>query len=119
MRLRAQIGEIDPALADWWETFSTAYDDERHAMIEAVREAQLQKPQQPRVRVKRPAADAVKPSGAEAGRAAPEGAEAFQEDGDAAPAKKRRRRRKPTNRASTEGGQGGEGASSPGTASNP
>ncbi|MBT9475944.1 polynucleotide adenylyltransferase PcnB [Polaromonas sp.] len=118
MRLRAQIGEIDPALADWWETFSTAYDDERHAMIEAVREAQLQKPQQPRVRAKRPAADAVKPSGAEAGRAAPEGAEAFQEDGDAAPAKKRRRRRKPTSRASTKGGEGGNDASSPGAASN-
>jgi poly(A) polymerase len=119
MRLRAQIGEIDPALADWWETFSTAYDDERHAMIEAVREAQLQKPQQPRVRVKRPAADAVKPSGAEAARAAPEDAEAFQEDGDAAPAKKRRRRRKPTNRAATEGGEGGNDAPSSGAASNP
>jgi poly(A) polymerase len=119
MRLRAQIGEIDVALADWWETFSTAYDDERHAMIEVVREAQLQKPQQPRVRVKRPAAAAVKPDGgaAEASRTAPEGAEAFLEQGDAAPAKKRRRRRKPTNRTHAEGGEGSSDPSSSGAAS--
>jgi len=119
MRLRAQIGEIDIALADWWETFSTAYDDERHAMIEAVREAQLQKPQQPRVRVKRPAADAVKPAGAaEASRTAPEGVDAFQEEGDAAPAKKRRRRRKPTSRTGVDGAEGGNNPSSSGAASN-
>ncbi|MDO9258287.1 MAG: polynucleotide adenylyltransferase PcnB [Polaromonas sp.] len=118
MRLRAQIGEIDEELADWWETFSTAYDDERHAMIEAVREAQLQKPQQPRVRVKRPVA--AKPAGAsaETSRTAPEAVESFAEEGDAAPAKKRRRRRKPTNRAPAEGGEGGNDASSSGAASN-
>ena len=46
LRLRAQTGEIDMELADWWEKFSTAYDDERHEMIEAQRLAQLQKPQQ-------------------------------------------------------------------------
>src|SRR5450830_703805 len=63
MRLRAQTGEIDVTLAEWWETFSTAYDDERHAMIEEVRQAQLKKPQQPRVRVKRPDADAASAAG--------------------------------------------------------
>jgi poly(A) polymerase len=121
MRLRAQIGEIDVELADWWETFSTAYDDERHAMIEAVREAQLQKPQPPRVRVKRPAAAKPAVDSAEASRPAPEAVEAFAEDGDAAPAKKRRRRRKPTSRTNADGASGaggGSDASSPDTASN-
>ena len=117
LRLRAQTGEIDLELAEWWEKFSTAYDDERHAMIEAIRLANMQKPQQARVRVKRaepkfepdvrfPAgqaptgelsADPFAPSNAR-------GAAGGQQDTDAspqgefAPAKKRRRRRKPVNR---------------------
>ncbi|WP_411881620.1 polynucleotide adenylyltransferase PcnB [Polaromonas sp. YR568] len=106
LRLRAQTGEIDTELAEWWEKFSTAYDDERHAMIEEARQAQLQKPQAPRVRVKRPDAEAGAGHTGHAERGAPDGADASAEQGDAAPAKKRRRRRKPTNR----GGAGGEGA---------
>ena len=136
LRLRGQTGEIDLALSEWWETFSTAYDDERHAMVEAVRESQLKKPQSPRVRVKRPAAPAA--PAAEAGAdnfsadrvpvAAPvaspagvlDGVEAAWQEGDAAPAKKRRRRKKPASRSaegadSAQGGQGAEGG--PGTPS--
>jgi poly(A) polymerase len=87
-------------------------------MIEAVREAQLQKPQQLRVRVKRPAA--AKPAGdsAESSRAVPEAVDAFAEEGDAAPAKKRRRRRKPTSRTNADGAGGSNDASSSGAASN-
>jgi poly(A) polymerase len=111
LRLRGQIGEIDPALAEWWERFSTAYDDERHDMIEAVRESQLKKPQAPRVRVKRTDAPTaghddqapVQPS--RASHAAPEGTP--MEEGDAAPAKKRRRRRKPTGGAGSGPADGG------------
>ena len=119
LRLRGQTGEVDPALGEWWETFSTAYDDERHAMIDAVREAQLKKPQQPRVRVKRP--DAVaSPSLAKPARAfsaenggVPDAEETLLAPGDAAPVKKRKRRRKPTSRTASEGTQSpqGEGAS--------
>ncbi|SFB77419.1 poly(A) polymerase [Polaromonas sp. OV174] len=98
LRLRGQTGEIDAALAEWWEKFSTAYDDERHAMIEAVRQEQSKKPQTPRVRVKRVDADAG------VGQAATELADAPREEGEAAPAKKRRRRRKPVNRSTLEGG---------------
>jgi poly(A) polymerase len=104
MRLRAQTGEIDQTLADWWEKFSTAYDDERHVMIEEVRQAQLQKPKQTRVRVRRPDADAGSSSdnpssnSSSASRTASDLAEPSLEEGDTAPAKKRRRRRKPTNR---------------------
>jgi poly(A) polymerase len=103
LRLRAQTGEIDMELAEWWEKFSTAYDDERHVMIETQRLAQLQKPQQPRVRVKKVDAPAVDVRFAPPADAAPD---AEQMQGEFAPTKKRRRRRKPTNRG--EGGQGSE-----------
>ena len=116
LRLRGQTGEIDIELAEWWEKFSTAYDDERHAMIEAVRQSQLQKPQQPRVRVKRPDAPVdgaqatrivVSVAGVEREPEFETPADPAGEQGDA-PAKKRRRRRKPVNRAA--GGAGDEGA---------
>ena len=110
LRLRGQTGEIDGELAEWWETFSTAYDDERHAMIEVIRQAQMQKPQQGRSRVRR--ADA-QPAPVRDPRFDTEavllpGVDAPQhsaEFGDA-PVKKRRRRRKPLNRdnAGDEGG---------------
>jgi poly(A) polymerase len=102
LRLRAATGEIEPALSEWWEKFSTAYDDERHEMIEQARLEQSKKPQQARVRVPRKA-DApvlsVLPAGEETG-----GSEAAQAPGHAAedaavPARKRRRRRKPTGRS--------------------
>ena len=115
LRLRGQIGEIDPALGEWWEKFSTAYDDERHDMIEAVRESQLKKPQAPRVRVKRVDAemaslDAHTP--AKPSRASPGAAEGVSmEEGDAAPAKKRRRRRKPVGSANSGAGDGNSEAS--------
>jgi poly(A) polymerase len=96
LRLRAQTGEIDIELAEWWEKFSTAYDDERHAMIEAMRLSQLQKPQQARVRVKRQDTDGASTALAAApGRADVDQPEQTLEQGEFAPAKKRRRRRKP------------------------
>ncbi len=102
LRLRAQTGEIDTSLAEWWEKFSTGYDDERHEMIEAARQEQLQKPQQPRVRVKKVDAPATDVRFAEPTDSAPD---ADQPQGEFAPARKRRRRRKPANRASgSEGG---------------
>ena len=126
LRLRGQVGEVDLELAEWWEKFSTAYDDERHAMIEAVRQAQLQKPQAARTRVRRPDADGAAPAPAPRRAAAPRAPEgddqspAHDDDsrdpnelaldggtGDA-PAKKRRRRRKPVNRTGGDGSGGGE-----------
>ena len=35
LRLRGEVGEADPALAEWWEAFFQAGDDERDAMLEA------------------------------------------------------------------------------------
>ena len=102
LRLRAQTGEVDMELAEWWEKFSTAYDDERHVMIETMRLANLQKPQQARVRVKKVDAPLPDVRFAEPTDSAPD---ANQSQGEFAPARKRRRRRKPVNRG--EGGTTG------------
>ena len=109
LRLRAQTGEVDTALAEWWEKFSTAYDDERHEMIEAARQEQLQKPQQPRVRVKRLDAPAADVRFAEPADAASDSDQPQGQVDQGAPARKRRRRRKPANRGSgsSAGNEGG------------
>ena len=112
LRLRGQVGEIDPALGEWWEKFSTAYDDERHDMIEAIREAQLKKPQAPRVRVKRAevaGSDADAAPRLQSAGHSPADAEPDPQEGEAEPAKKRRRRRKPSGRGA-EGQEGGSEA---------
>ena len=57
LRLRADAGEADTALAEWWEDFSLGSDEERDAMLAAVREQQ--RPQRVRrVAAAKPAADA-------------------------------------------------------------
>ncbi len=37
LRLRADVGEVDPELADWWEDYHLGDDDEREALVQAVR----------------------------------------------------------------------------------
>lgn len=118
LRLRAQTGEVEPELAEWWEKFSTAYDDERHAMVEAVRQEQLQKPQHPRVRVKRQDAGtdvdvrfASVPRHESGQSADAASAEDTAGQDETSPAKKRRRRRKPVNRGDAGGPPSGGAAS--------
>ena len=123
LRLRAQTGEVDIALAEWWEKFSTAYDDERQAMIETIRLAQSQKPQQARVRVKKtdsPQRDVRFSDSADSAESQPyspsepasgsvaDSQPPHSEFDQAPPAKKRRRRRKPAYHGA--GGAGGAGA---------
>ena len=112
MRLRADVGEVDVVLADWWQEFSLASDAVREDLMHQAREEQGKG--QRRVRVSKPAATALDqaprhlPSAfAESGDrapAAPEQDGPAHEDGDGGgsdvPRKRRRRRRKP----------GGEGA---------
>jgi poly(A) polymerase len=35
LRLRADVGEVDTALADWWEDFHLGSEDEREALLES------------------------------------------------------------------------------------
>ncbi|AMO22033.1 polynucleotide adenylyltransferase PcnB [Ramlibacter solisilvae] len=89
MRLRADIGEIDVVLADWWQEFSLASDDLREDLVAQLREEQHRG--QRRVRAPRPekgsALEAPQPAEAQP----PAGDEAAGAD---APRKRRRRRRK-------------------------
>ncbi|MDP3702446.1 MAG: polynucleotide adenylyltransferase PcnB [Hylemonella sp.] len=98
MRLRADIGEIDVVLADWWQEFSTGDDSLRQDLVDQVREEQaLQRSKAPRTQP-RAASDGAASDRAAAPRsdraAAPREAEydASADDG-AAPKKRRRRRR--------------------------
>jgi poly(A) polymerase len=90
LRLRADVGEIDPALADWWEDFALGSDDDRQALLADARTAQQKQPRV--VRAPRPATDSAAPADEDAAGPA----------ADAPAKKRRRRRRKPAG--------GGEGA---------
>jgi poly(A) polymerase len=99
MRLRADVGEVDVVLADWWQEFSQASDAVREDLVAQLREEQHKG--QRRVRASKPqdkSADAI-----------PERANSQSDDdsmspeydsatggGADAPRKRRRRRRKPS-----------------------
>ncbi len=95
MRLRADVGEVDVVLADWWQEFSLASDAVREDLIAQVRDEQQQKGAR-RVRTVRPAA--ADPEAPAASPDSPQG------DDGPAPARKRRRRRR------SSGGGGAAGA---------
>jgi poly(A) polymerase len=100
MRLRADVGEVDEALSDWWQEFSMASDSEREDLLQQVRQEQQQQKTQraPRVHAVRraPKPEAEDPRFRDV---APDGVDVG-EDGAESPAKKRRRRRrKPTGEA--------------------
>ena len=105
LRLRGKVGEADPALAEWWEAFFQAGDDERYRMLEAVRE-----PRGGARRVRRVPAAAAAGQASTAtttpddrgtaspppeGDGSPADDESAPSDGQA-PRKRRRRRRRPS-----------------------
>jgi poly(A) polymerase len=106
LRLRADVGEVDAALADWWEDYHLGDDEAREALVQALRPAAAPR----RVRKSAAAAVAVAPAAAAAAPAAAAasadaGADApapdshgqaagESADAPAAPAKRRRRRRR-------------------------
>ena len=105
MRLRADVGEVDVVLADWWQEFSQASDAVREDLVAQLREEQHKG--QRRVRVPRPA---ERPADAAVAATTPERADSEErsdgpgaEPGDNAsadgPRKRRRRRRKPGDRS--------------------
>ena len=102
MRLRADVGEVDVVLADWWQEFSLASDAGREDLVAQLRDEQGKG--QRRVRVPKPAAEPVSsqdlaPPQHDGGRddtdEAREGGAPGESAGDA-PRKRRRRRRKPS-----------------------
>jgi poly(A) polymerase len=98
LRLRADIGEADTTLADWWDDFAQGSDEEREAMVAE------QRSQKPPARVRR-----IDSGQMSAPVSTPVDVELAMPSGDAqlaaSPARKRRRRRKPS-------GNGGGGETS-------
>ena len=95
MRLRADAGEIDVLLSDWWQEFSMADDNLRQDMVDQVREEQQQHQRTSRVH-KVPAAPRVSsPAAADTSRpvVTPEFPAGDPANTDEAPKKRRRRRR--------------------------
>jgi poly(A) polymerase len=122
MRLRADVGEVSEAIAEWWQEFSTADDLRRQDLLEQVREEQKVR-QRVRVRETAPAPKApVRPRSEMAARlpdAAGENedepeveAGAVPPDGEAVPRKRRRRRKPRPAGGGGSGGSGGEGGGS-------
>jgi poly(A) polymerase len=103
MRLRADAGEVDVVLADWWQEFSQASDSVREDLVAQLREEQQK--HQRRVRPPRPAAPDLGEAIVAAPAARTEDEDDAAPEGDAGgsqvPRKRRRRRRKPS------GGGGG------------
>jgi poly(A) polymerase len=131
MRLRADVGEVDVVLADWWQEFSQASDPVREDLVIQAREEQGKG--QRRVRVPKPPVAA--PRAGDAPRALPSAfaqQDTGQDDGDAgqdgderdeqgsqeggeggasdAPRKRRRRRRKPAGEGAAPRPPGDSGA---------
>lgn len=111
LALRAEAGEIDAALADWWEDFALGSDEDRAALLDQARETQRSPRSRPKAgggRVHSVPRGVVSGESAALVPPADDGEAADREDADdevdidlgadaggAAPARKRRRRRKP------------------------
>jgi poly(A) polymerase len=119
LRLRADVGEAPVELAEWWEDFSMGSDEEREALLVAVREAQRSAPRKtaaPRGAKPARASDVAAGEGAghpaEASSAVADDAHdtdfepEVDEGAAAAPARKRRRRRRKPAGAAGEGATG-------------
>ena len=103
MRLRAENGELDEVLSDWWEEFSMANDNLRQDMVDEVRMEQQQRPKVARApRVHKAPVMAEVPSSSQSA-SAPESLSPMTSEADDAPKKRRRRRR-------SSGRSGGDGA---------
>ena len=89
LRLRADVGDADEALANWWQLFQYADEAQREDLIAQARDEQRQRQKTPKAKPPR------KPRAVDGGSPSALDAIAVQvgEEGDA-PAKKRRRRRK-------------------------
>ena len=109
LRLRADVGEVEEALAEWWQDFQMADDERREDLMDQAREEQKARQkaaqaQQPGVRRVPRAATASAPAAPAEAAAGPDSSEAG--DLAAEPKKRRRRRRKPG--GSSDAGRGGE-----------
>lgn len=93
MRLRADVGEVSEAIAEWWQEFSTADDVRRQDLLEQVREEQ-HKGRKVHTRAPKRAVQSES-SSVDAAPESDEGPEDTVEGPATTAPRKRRRRRKP------------------------
>jgi poly(A) polymerase len=121
LRLRADVGEVDVTLADWWQEFQIADDATREDLVRQAREEQQRNQPKPQRGPGRGAREGSKvhrmptpaaPDNREGQERGGTDAPAFNDyaNNDNAPAKKRRRRRRRSG-----GAGGGEGAAGDGS----
>ena len=116
MRLRADIGEVEELLADWWQEFSMADDKLRQDLIDQVRDEQQMRQRASKLqRAPRPVDVPKLGMGAAASTTAPrkaQGKEEFEptesEGGDRGAPRKRRRRRTGAGKGPGAGGDVGQ-----------
>ncbi len=108
MRLRADAGEVDELLADWWQEFSMADDNLRQDLVDQVRAEQQQR-QRAAPRVHRAPARDDATGATPTSSAVPADAAASGDGGPDAPRKRRRRRRSGAAKGGQEGGASGAG----------
>lgn len=118
LRLRADVGEVEEALASWWQEFQQADDLRRDDLIAQAREEQRQRqktaaPAPRRAKAGSPAPLPEKDQAGQPGQAEQalqaHDAAPVETDDAAAPKKRRRRRRKPTEEGGDTGGAGDTG----------
>ncbi|XHS76762.1 polynucleotide adenylyltransferase PcnB [Burkholderiaceae bacterium UC74_6] len=99
LRLRADAGEVEGALADWWDDFAQGNEDERSTLLAEARETSKQQPRRVPKTHQVPRKDAA-PRSVESAESADERDDSDESEGGGESAsssapKKRRRRRKP------------------------
>ncbi|MFG6466866.1 polynucleotide adenylyltransferase PcnB [Roseateles sp. BYS87W] len=112
LRLRADVGEVDPALADWWEDFALGSDDDRQALLADARASQQRGPRAvraPRAAASSQGASSTPDTDGDGG--APDDGE-IDADGASPARKRRRRRRKPAGAGGGNAGGAPAGGSS-------
>jgi poly(A) polymerase len=92
LRLRADVGEVDAELAEWWEDYHLGTDEEREAMLQDLKAQHVRRV--PGHRSSASAAAGAHPAPAAPATTPPPGEVAADEEGAAPAAKKRRRRRR-------------------------
>lgn len=93
LRLRADVGEVPEALAEWWQDFQSADDERRADLIDQAREEQ--KARQKTAPAPRRAARSAPATGGAPAPAEPAAPDAADADATGPAKKRRRRRRKP------------------------
>lgn len=111
LRLRADVDEIPQELAEWWEDYSLGTEEEREALLQALKVAQTRRVAGVRSRGVA-ARDAAAPSAARA--ADDDTAHAPPVEAADATERRRRRRRRRGGRAAGESDDGSSGSGSPG-----